>query len=408
MKDTDSYFSTYKELLILTTWAIVIGAIVALIEVVFGKGLEFIFGIRAELGNVLFFGLPFAGLLIVFIFDHWGKISRRGMNLVFEVEQGISNIIPLRLVPFMIGSTWLTHLFGGSAGREGVAVQIGATISHFIGRKVYQYKDASTIFLVAGIAAGFSGLFSTPIAAVFFSIEVLVAGTLKYRAMGPAFAASFTACFVSSLFGLHRSSFLIDIGFDLNYELGFKLIILGIIFGIVGGAFASCLMKTKHFIHDQFKSPYIRIFCMGSILALLLFIVFQGRYSNLGENLIEASVYGGMIYSWDWILKFVFTIFTLSIGFQGGEVTPLFSIGASLGCVLASFFGIPAPLCAAMGYVAVFGAGTNTFLAPIAIGMEIFGYQYFPLFFVICCVSYLTNRNQSIYALQQRAGLDIK
>lgn len=394
---------TYEELFICCSCAVLIGFLVSLAEVIFGKGLEFILHIRAQCALLLMIGLPFAGLFIVFLFDHWGKISRKGMNLVFEVDQGVSDWIPLRLVPFMIISTWLTHLFGGSAGREGVAVQIGATISHCIGRHIH-YPNTSTIFLVAGIAAGFAGLFGTPIAAVFFAMEVLVAGTLKYRAMGPALVASFTAASVSSWFGLTRASYVIHFDFNLDLHLGICLILMGIVFGVIGGLFAHFLLSVKAIVQKKIENPYIRIFGLGVILAICMTLFGQGRYSNLGGNLIQSCMIDGNVYMYDWILKFVLTIFTLSIGFQGGEVTPLFSIGACLGFVLAPLFGLPPVICAALGYAAVFGSGTNTFLAPIAIGMEIFGYEYFPLFFIVCAVAYLTNRNQSIYALQQRAG----
>ena len=401
MKENTKLY-TMKELLILGFFSCIIGVLVALVEVIFGKGIHYILGIREQWGAILFLGLPLAGLCIVSIFEHWGKISKKGMNLVFEVEQGISDWIPLRLVPFMIGSTWLTHLFGGSVGREGVAVQIGATISHYVGKHV-KIPDAGTIFLVAGIAAGFSGLFSTPIAAVFFAIEVLVAGTLKYRALGPCLIASFVASTVSSQFGIVRDAFLIDFNFSFDWQMGWRLIGLGLIFGVIGGLFAWTLFHIKHYIHHKIENPYLRIFILGSILALLLFLCGNGRYSNTGENLIVSAMHGQSIYWFDWLLKFGFTIFTLSIGFQGGDVTPLFSIGACLGVIIGPLFGLPPVFCAALGYVAVFGAGTNTLLAPIAIGMEIFGYQYFPFFFVVCVIAFLVNRNESIYALQRRA-----
>lgn len=404
MEEIKNIIKNYEELIVYSLISVFIGAIVALIEVAFGKGITFFTNLRLTLFPWILLGLPFAGLVIIYAFEHWGPISKKGMNLVFEVDQGLSNWIPLRLVPFMIGSTWITHLFGGSSGREGVAVQIGATVSHFVGRRFHN-KDTSVIFLVAGMAAGFAGLFGTPITAVFFSIEVLVAGTLKYRAMGPAIASAFTAASISSLFGISKSSFLLNYDFELNLFLFLRLVVLGILFGFIGGAFAWCLEGAKDYFKKIIESPYKRIFYGGIILAILIYVCYQGRYSGHGEALIEAVMHSEMIYSWDWLLKFALTILTLSIGFQGGEVTPLFSIGTLLGCVMAPYFGIPTELCAALGYAAVFGGGTNTFLAPIAIGMEIFGYHNFPLFFIVCSIAYLVNRNQSIYSLQKREGL---
>ena len=394
-------FSGYDELLLKCFCGIFIGVSVSLCEVIFGKGLNWILSFRGKMGSIMLVGLPFAGLLIVFLFDHWGRISRKGMNLVFEVEQGKSEMIPLRMAPFMIVSTWITHLFGGSAGREGVAVQIGATISHYFGRYC-RFENSSIIFMVAGMAAGFAGLFGTPITAVFFALEVLVAGTLKYKAMPCAVPASFMATYVSSLFGLHKSTFKISCDYILTSELGVKLIFIGIVFGVVGGLFAFCLKNAKAWTQKKFVNPYKRIFVVGFMTAFLLFVLGQCRYSGVGENLIESAFSGRTIYAYDWILKFVLTIFTLSAGFQGGEVTPLFSIGTCLGLILAPILGLDPMFTAAMGYACVFGSATNTFLAPIAIGLEVFGYDLFPFFFIVCSIGYIVNQNESIYALQRQ------
>ena len=373
-------FKVYDEIVLKCFCGIFIGAIVAVCEVVFGKGLEWILNFREHMGCVMLLGLPFAGLAIVFLFDHWGRISRKGMGLVFEVDQGKSDWIPLRMAPFMVVSTWITHFFGGSAGREGVAMQIGATVSHYFG-KYFRFKNSGVIFMVAGMAAGFAGLFG---------------------AMSCAIPASFTAAYVSSLFGLHKSTFKIGSVSDLDVELSIKLLVLGILFGLIGGLFAFSLKHTKAFVANKIKDPYKRIFIMGILVAILLFVFGKCRYSGVGENLIVGSFTSEKIYTYDWILKFVLTILTLSAGFQGGEVTPLFAIGSSLGVIIAPVFGLNPLFVAALGYCSVFGAATNTFLAPIAIGMEVFGYQYFPFFFVVCAIAYIVNQNESIYALQRQ------
>lgn len=394
-------FQKYDEIALKCFCGIFIGALVALCEVVFGKGLEWILNFREHMGSIMLIGLPFAGLAIVFLFDHWGKISRKGMGLIFEVDQGKSNWIPLRMAPFMIVSTWITHLFGGSAGREGVAMQIGATVSHYFG-KYFRFEKSGIIFMVAGMAAGFAGLFGTPITAIFFALEVLVAGTLKYRAMSCAIPASFTAAYVSSLFGLHKSSFHIGKMYDLNMEMGIKLLVLGLLFGLIGGLFAFCLKHTKAYVAKKITNPYQRIFMLGIVVAILLVVLGNCRYSGVGENLIVGTFTSQKIYSYDWILKFILTILTLSAGFQGGEVTPLFAIGSTFGLIIAPVFGLDPLFVAALGYASVFGAATNTFLAPIAIGIEVFGSAYFPFFFVVCAISYIVNQNESIYALQRQ------
>ncbi|WP_304747816.1 chloride channel protein [Dubosiella newyorkensis] len=397
-------FMNYEELAVLTLVGIVIGLCVSLFEVLFGYGLEYMIEIHHRTKNWLLLILPLAGLLIVYLFQHTGKDCMKGMNLVFEVSQGISKRIPKRMVPLMILGTWISNLVGASVGREGVAMQIGAAISDTFSKPFLKYKDAKSIFLVVGMAAGFSGLFGTPFTAIFFAMEVLVAGVLKYRAMAPTISSSFSAAWLSSKFGIYKKFENIQFPFEITWKMLLALVGLGILFGIVGGLFAYTMKKVKRAMKRKIPDPYKRIFYGGIVIAIVLFVWNQGRYSLLGENLIDAALRYGTIYWYDWIGKFVCTIFCLSIGFMGGEVTPLFAIGSSLGFMVASFFGFPPVMGAALGYSAVFGAGTNTFLAPVMIGMEIFGFQYFPLFFIVCAVAHIVNRHQSIYALQKREG----
>lgn len=181
------------------------------------------------------------------------------------------------------------------------------------------------------------------------------------------------------------------------------MIILGVVFGLTGRFFSALLQKAKKLFGEKISNPFIRIAALAVPLAILLFAIHSGRYTGLGTNLISASFAGETIYGYDWILKLLFTIFTLAIGFQGGEVTPLFSIGASLGIILGSFLGIPPVICAALGYAAVFGSATNTLFAPILIGLEVFGSQNIIPLVLVCIIAYLVNGNRSIYGAQQKA-----
>lgn len=394
---------TYGGLLIMGAVAIPIGLIVGAIDAVFGRMLLAIGSFRdAHLALLLPF-LALAGLVIVFCYKKWGKNTGRGMSLVFDVGHGREESISLRLVPLIMGGTWATHLFGGSAGREGVAVQIGATVSHWIGRKL-PFKHPGNTFLLIGMAAGFSGLFRTPLAATVFALEVLVAGRLEYRALFPALIASLAASATSGALGLEKFEVALTATAVLDAVGIARLAILGIVFGIVGGAFAWCLAHAKTLAGRLAPNPYVRIGVTGAALSIVLFALWQGRYCGLGTNLISAAfANGATIYSWDWIAKFILTIVTLAAGYQGGEVTPLFSIGASLGVAISGLVGIDPLLCAALGYAATFGGATNTLLAPIFIGCEVFGFRYLPAFFIVCAVAYLFNMDKSIYTLQERA-----
>ena len=397
-------FQVYKNLLILGLLGIPLGLVVGGIDAVFGRVLLAITDFRNGHPMQLIPFLAFAGALIAFAYLKFGGKSSKGMNLIFEVGHGEEEVIPLRLIPFIISGTWITHLFGGSAGREGVAVQIGATFSHWIGRKI-PLKNSSHIFLVTGMAAGFAGLFGTPIAAVFFAMEVLTAGALEYQALLPAVTAAFTASAAAQFLGLEKFTFALTGKMDLAFSDMWRFLLLGILFGVVGGAFAWTLKYMKNILASHWKQPVIRIFIMGLILSVLLLLLYKGRYAGLGANLIHASFYGEEILSYDWILKFLLTVLTLAAGFQGGEVTPLFSIGASLGVVAGPILGVPSEIAAALGYAGVFGSATNTFLAPVLIGTEVFGSAYLPHFFLVCAFAYLFNLNKSIYSLQKTSDV---
>lgn len=404
---------------ILVAVAIFLGAIVGALTAFFGQVLLTVSAVR-DLHPIYWIpGLALAGVGMVLAYRKFGKGTERGMDMVFGVAHGKESEIPLRMIPLVAVSTWLTHLFGGSAGREGVAIQIGATLGHNISKKIH-LENAGRILLVAGMAAGFAGLFQTPLAATALAIEVLLVGHLELAALLPAMVAAFTAYKVSETLGLEK--FTVDLngifpdwnvagllwnesGLDVNFVL--KLALLGILFGIVGGGFAKVLSLTKAFAARKFPDPVKRIAFVGIGLSAILLLLWQGRYAGLGTNLIDlcfAGVQGtgagaaSTIYAFDWVLKFALTIATVAVGFKGGEVTPLFAIGATFGTFIAASIGVPLPLTAALGYAAVFGGATNTLLAPILIGAEIFGFDTLPAFFIVCVFSYACNGGQSIYA----------
>lgn len=392
---------TYSEILFCTLIAILIGIIVGALDTLFGRVLLAIGDFRTAHVYYLVPFLSIAGVFILLMYNKVSAPSLKGMTLIFNAGLRDKQEIPPLLIPLVMVATWITHLFGGSAGREGVAVQLGATVSHTLARKCKLTKYLR-IFLIVGMAAGFAGLFQTPIAASFFAIEVLIAGSLQYSALLPVLAGAFTASYTSHLLGLEKFSVVIATGFEFSLSLAVKLVIIGICFGIVGGLFAHLLSLGKKYVGKWSAHPYLKIFIIGIALSITLLALFGGRYCGLGTNLINASFTGKTIYAYDWLLKLALTIITLSAGYQGGEVTPLFSIGASLGIVLAQLLGLPLELTAALGYAAVFGSATNTLLAPIFIGAEVFGPSHILCFAVVCGISYVFNGNKTIYTSQQR------
>lgn len=378
--------------------AVIVGVIVGAIDALFGRVLIEISDFRTLHYQYLLPFLPIAGLVVTAMYYAFSKLSLKGMKLVFEVGQQKTDSIPLLLIPLVMIGTWLTHLFGGSAGREGVAVQIGATLSHALGRK-FKFPENGRLMLVIGMAAGFGGLFQTPLSATFFAIEVIVIGKMDYEALLPALASAYTAAFTSHSLGLEKFSVIIKDTMNLSGPKTILAVVsLGIIFGLVGRWFSFSLSKLKAYMGEKIMNQFLRIGAMAIPLAALLFVIHGSRYSGLGTNLITAGFTGQTIYGYDWILKLLFTIFTLAIGFQGGEVTPLFSIGTSLGVILGSQLGLSPMLCAALGYAAVFGSATNTLIAPIMIGLEVFGGADMATFVIVCVIAYGVNGDLSIYA----------
>ena len=389
----------YRDTAIWVLLAVLIGLIVGGLDAVFGRILLAVSSFRTDHFYYLIPFLALAGLATVYIYQRFGKRANKGMGLVFSIGQQSDETIPRRLIPIAMLTTWLTHLFGGSAGREGVAIQIGASVANYLG-DLAKVKNRH-IMVMVGMAAGFSGLFQTPLAATLFAVEVIVVGSIYYQAILPALIASLVAAQTSHFLGLEKFSYAVTKLPTLNLLIIMKLVVIGIAFGLIGFLFSWLLGKTKASLGTLLPNPYLRI-AVGSVILSVLFVVFdQGRYSGLGTNLISTTFSGGPIFAWDFIVKLLLTILTLSIGFQGGEVTPLFAIGATLGMVLGALMGLPLTFVAALGYAAVFAAATNTFFAPILIGCEVFGFSLLPYLLITISVSYALNFNHSIYTAQK-------
>ncbi len=389
------------QMLVYCLCGLLIGIITGGADALFGIVLLKITDFRENYPYWLIPFLAIGGLIICFLYERFGKEVKNGMAILFDRVRNERTEIKLRLIPFVTVSTWITHLFGGSAGREGVAVQIGGTLGSFVAREVrIDKKNSAKILTIAGMAAGFGGLFRTPIAAVFFATEVLCAGALEVTALLPALISAYTASFVSGKLGLEKFTVISDVDFHIDINTFVPFCIAAVCFGIIGGGFAFVLKNSRKLISKVFPNIYLRIAAGGAAVSIVSLILYGGRYSGLGTNLIESAFNNGQIYYWDFLLKFLLTIVTISVGFQGGEVTPLFAIGAAFGTSIAIVFNMPVVLFAALGYAAVFGAATNTLIAPMFIGAEVFGFRYMPYFFAVCVIAYIFNGNNCIYSNQ--------
>lgn len=384
----------------LLTFSILLGLVAGLVTTFFGKILLEIGQVLSEYFDYLVPFLALAGLVIVFVYQKWGKEVQAGMGLVFKVGQGEDRHISPVLVPLIICTTWLSHLFGASVGREGVAVQLGASLSHWLQKHGFTHLPKDMITKI-GMAAGFAGLFQTPLAASFFAIEVLIVGQYAWRNLVYCLIAAFTASTTSHLLDLEKFTHTISAA-SFQFLDSFKWILIALCFGIIGNLFAWFLEQAKKYSTRWFPNPYLKIAIMGLGLTVLLYFFHHGRYSGLGTNLIEASLVGDHVFAYDWLLKLLLTCLCLAAGFQGGEVTPLFAIGASSGAVLAGLLGLPVELVTALGYCAVFGSATNTLLTPILISYEVFGWNIIPYAIPVLALAYLVNRKQTIYGMQVR------
>lgn len=380
-----------------------IGLYVGIVTALFGQGLLLLNAFRNEHLYYLVPFLGFAGLLIMVVNMKFGGKAQRGMGLIFDVGLGKEDKIPLRMVPLTIFSTWMTHLFGGSAGREGVAVQIGATISmQLAGLRPPGAKYH--VIVTSGMAAGFAGLFGTPLAATFFALEVLVVGSVYYEALVPALIAAYISSFTARSIGL--PAMLMPVGDVPTMDAHFMFITIfaGILFGIVGWLFSWLLNHLRLYFAILIDDPRLRIFIIGCFLAAIFLFVGEGRYSGLSDEIFEAAFTGGDIYFSDWILKLTLTAVTLAAGFQGGELTPLFVVGATLGAFFAQQMGLPVALFAALGCIAVFGSATKTMFAPIFIGAEVFGTQGMPFFALVAISAFFISGHYGIYPSQLFSG----
>ena len=387
-------------LLTLCAVAAAVGVAAGALAAVFGRGLLAIGAVRdAHPGRWLPF-LPLAGAVIAWCYRRWGSRAGRGMGLVIDAAFDEEKTIPRRLIPMIFLSTWATHLFGGSAGREGVAVQMGAALGRGAGR-LLPMQNAKKRLLKAGMAAGFGGLFRTPFAAALFAVEVTAVGRLDLEALLPVLVASLAASWTSGALGLEKFTVELTGLPVLDGPMALRLACLGLCFGLVGALFAIGLGRAKAFLGQRMHNPVARAALVGAVVAVASLACHWGRYSGLGTNLITAAFAGGTVYWYDWLAKLLFTVVTLAGGFQGGEVTPLFSIGASLGVWLAPLAGVPVPVAAAAGYCAVFGAASRTLLAPALIAGEVFGWEFLPFGLLCCAAARVCSGGATIYPAQR-------
>ncbi|WP_240534757.1 voltage-gated chloride channel family protein [Pedobacter aquae] len=344
--------------------------------------------------------LPLAGMLIIFLYEKLNKEASRGNNLIIEEIHQPKKKISFWMAPLIFIGTVATHLFGGSAGREGSAVQMGAALADETNSWLKLKKRDRRILLMCGVSAGFASLFGTPLAATLFALEVFLIGTIIYEAILPCLLAAVIAYWVCNLWDPGHSHYIIQNIPDLNVLNILIAVLAGILFGLTGRLFAN----TTHYISSCFKQYIPNMYAQPVIGACMVicFLLIWGdtQYIGLGLDTIENAFHIQQPY-YGFIIKILLTAITLGAGFKGGEVTPLFFIGATLGSALSGILPLPIDLLSGMGFVAVFTAAANTPLACILMGIELFGASSAVYIAISCVVAYLFSGHNGIYGSQK-------
>lgn len=404
-------FNLSKSLVLVIPVAVTTGLIVAF----FLWLLDFVTTLRWN-NTWLIYLLPLSGVLITLIYQSYGKGTEAGNNLIInEIHESTDDGVPLKMAPLIIFTTVFTHLFGGSAGREGTALQIGGSIASYFSRIIKLSSGDNKVLLMAGIAAGFGAVFGTPVAGGVFALEVLSVGIIKYAGLLPCLFAAFLADLVCTACGVFHTQYQVAyVGSHSSLNVSFDMILLikvvlsSILFGLVAILFVkfSEIIKkmSNNFIRNKLLIPIIG----GGLVVAISYLLGTSDYLGLSVSSYKVACVsivsafkedGAETFSWLW--KLLLTAITLNMGFKGGEVTPLFFIGATLGNTLAVLLGCPIDLLAGLGFIAVFAAATNTPLASIILGIELFGSENVLYYAISCIVAYYFSGDYTIYHAQR-------
>jgi len=405
------FFAFLRTLLKWTLMGGGVGILAGTASAVFLVSLDWATRTRLANPNIIFL-LPLAGFIIGWIYHRFAGTAAQGNNLVIEEVHSNQSRIPLRMAPLVLLGTVITHLFGGSAGREGTAIQMGASLADSLRRVLRLNADDRRLMIMAGISGGFGSVFGTPVAGFVFGMEVQSVGRIRYEGIVPCLVAAYVGDIVTRLWGVGHTHYPALANIEIEPLLLLKVALAGIVFGLTSIVFVELTHGIKHLQSRLVKYPPLRPLVGGLMIIALTLALNTQDYLGLGIPLIQQSISGSGVVTFAFLLKLVFTALTLGSGYLGGEVTPLFVIGSTLGYTLGGLLGVDPTFMASIGFVAVFAGASNTPLACALMAMELFGGGSSLYLILGCFVAYLASGHRGIYVTQRinspkAVGVDI-
>ena len=382
-------------------FGVLTGILVGGVSALFAKAIVLATGFRLAHTWIVFL-LPLAGLFIVLFYHRLGARKPRGTNLVLEAIRE-SERVPVKMAPLIIVSTVLTHLFGGSAGREGAALQVGGSLGHGLGQLLHFRKEERRRTIMCGMSAAFSALFGTPLAATVLSMEISTVGVMYYSSLVPCAVSALTAHFVAQAINLGSEAMLLSAVPAFHVRDAVCTGLFAWACALVSILFATSMHSSKKLLQKYFPNDYIRVAVSGVIIVVLTLLVGDQTYNGTGSNIIASCIENPTfkLAFYAFLLKILFTSVTLGGGFQGGEIVPSLFIGATFGHVVGSFTGMNPALCSAIGMACVFCGVTNCPLASLLIAFEMFGFDASSYFILAIAITYLFSGNYGIYGAQK-------
>lgn len=381
--------------------AVIVGAVVGVAGTAFSMALSFATAYRTD-NKLIIFAMPVAGVIIVFLYNIM-KLSRDpGTNNIIKGARSEEKV-SLKLAPLIFAATFLTHITGGSAGREGAALQIGGSLASPFGKLFKLDKDDTSILIMCGMAAGFSALFGTPVAAAVFAVEVTIVAAAQYSALVPCMVSGVTAAVISKLLGGGTESFIVSGIPSFNSEAApdlLRVTLLGAACAAVSVLFCMAIHEAGNLYEKYIKNAYIRAAVGGLIVVALTLLIGTTDYNGAGMDVIERA-FSGQAFPIAFAIKIIFTALTLGAGFKGGEIVPSFFVGATFGCAFGGLIGLSPSFGAAVGLLAVFCGVTNCPFATIILSIELFGAGGFVYYALAIAISYMLSGYRGLYSAQQ-------